>query len=46
MLFQLDLNIYAFVGIILLVGILKKNGMMMVDFAIIARQNGKTPYAW
>ncbi|MGF2038501.1 MAG: efflux RND transporter permease subunit [Nostoc sp. CmiVER01] len=42
--FQVDLNIYAFVGIILLVGIVKKNGIMMVDFAIIARQNGKTPY--
>ncbi|MDZ7993872.1 MAG: efflux RND transporter permease subunit [Nostoc sp. EfeVER01] len=44
LLFQVDLNIYAFVGIILLVGIVKKNGIMMVDFAIIARQNGKTPY--
>ncbi|QLE41616.1 efflux RND transporter permease subunit [Nostoc sp. C052] len=42
--FHVDLNIYAFVGIILLVGIVKKNGIMMVDFAIIARQNGKTPY--
>ncbi|WP_392530718.1 efflux RND transporter permease subunit [Nostoc sp. C117] len=31
-------------GIILLVGIVKKNGIMMVDFAIVARQNGKTPY--
>ncbi|MEH2070233.1 MAG: efflux RND transporter permease subunit [Nostoc sp.] len=44
LLFQVDLNIYAFVGIILLVGIVKKNGIMMVDFAIEARQNGKTPY--
>ncbi|ODG99049.1 acriflavine resistance protein B [Nostoc sp. KVJ20] len=44
LLFQVDLNIYAFVGIILLVGIVKKNGIMMVDFAIIARQNGKTAY--
>ncbi|MEH2079891.1 MAG: efflux RND transporter permease subunit [Nostoc sp.] len=44
LLFQVDLNIYAFVGIILLVGIVKKNGIMMVDFAIVARQNGKTPY--
>ncbi|MEH2306264.1 efflux RND transporter permease subunit [Nostoc sp.] len=44
LLFQVDLNIYAFVGIILLVGIVKKNGIMMVDFAIIARHNGKTPY--
>jgi HAE1 family hydrophobic/amphiphilic exporter-1 len=44
MLFQVDLNIYAFVGIILLVGIVKKNGIMMVDFAIAARQQGKSPY--
>ncbi|MDZ8185286.1 MAG: efflux RND transporter permease subunit [Nostoc sp. ChiSLP02] len=44
LLFQVDLNIYAFVGIILLVGIVKKNGIMMVDFAIAARQEGKTPY--
>ncbi|MBD2682072.1 MULTISPECIES: efflux RND transporter permease subunit [Nostoc] len=44
LLFKVDLNIYAFVGIILLVGIVKKNGIMMVDFAIAARQEGKTPY--
>jgi HAE1 family hydrophobic/amphiphilic exporter-1 len=42
--FQIDLNIYAFVGIILLIGIVKKNGIMMVDFAIEARQQGKSPY--
>jgi len=44
LLFHVDLNIYAFVGIILLVGIVKKNGIMMVDFAIEARHKGKTPY--
>ncbi|KAF3886293.1 MULTISPECIES: efflux RND transporter permease subunit [Nostocales] len=44
LLFHVDLNIYAFVGIILLIGIVKKNGIMMVDFAIEARQQGKTPY--
>jgi hydrophobic/amphiphilic exporter-1 (mainly G- bacteria), HAE1 family len=32
--FRLDLSIYAFVGIIMLVGLVKKNGIMMVDFAI------------
>jgi HAE1 family hydrophobic/amphiphilic exporter-1 len=42
--FQTDLNVYAFVGIILLIGIVKKNGIMMVDFAIAARQQGKSPY--
>ena len=38
MLFKTDLNIYAFVGVIMLVGLVKKNGIMMVDFAIEARR--------
>jgi HAE1 family hydrophobic/amphiphilic exporter-1 len=36
--FGSDLNIYAFVGVIMLVGLVKKNGIMMVDFAIEARR--------
>ena len=36
--FKTDLNIYAFVGIIMLVGLVKKNGIMMVDFAVEARR--------
>ena len=43
MLFRIDLNLYAFVGLIMLVGIVKKNAIMMVDFAIEARHQGKTP---
>ncbi|HEY9674105.1 MAG TPA: efflux RND transporter permease subunit [Waterburya sp.] len=44
LLFQTDLNIYAFVGIILLVGIVKKNGIMMIDFAVVAQEKEeKTP---
>jgi hydrophobic/amphiphilic exporter-1 (mainly G- bacteria), HAE1 family len=43
-LFRLDLNLYAFVGLIMLVGIVKKNAIMMVDFAIEARHQGQTPY--
>ncbi len=44
MLFNTDLNIYAFVGVIMLVGIVKKNAIMMIDFALEAqRQEGKTP---
>ncbi len=39
MLFGIDLNVYAFVGVILLVGLVKKNGIMMVDFAIEARKD-------
>jgi HAE1 family hydrophobic/amphiphilic exporter-1 len=44
MLFHMDLNIYAFVGVIMLVGIVKKNAIMMIDFALEAqRTNGKSP---
>jgi HAE1 family hydrophobic/amphiphilic exporter-1 len=39
MIFKVDLNVYAFVGVILLVGLVKKNGIMMVDFAIEARKD-------
>jgi HAE1 family hydrophobic/amphiphilic exporter-1 len=44
MLFGLDLNIYGFVGLIMLVGIVKKNAIMMIDFAIEAQHHGKKPY--
>ena len=40
--FRVDLSIYAFVGVIMLVGLVKKNGIMMVDFAIEAQRSGKT----
>jgi HAE1 family hydrophobic/amphiphilic exporter-1 len=44
MLFGVELNVYSFIGIILLVGIVKKNGIMMVDFAFEAqRDDGKKP---
>ena len=36
--FKHDLNIYAFVGVIMLVGLVKKNGIMMIDFAIEGRR--------
>jgi HAE1 family hydrophobic/amphiphilic exporter-1 len=42
MLFNVELSIYAFVGIIMLVGLVKKNGIMMVDFAIEAEREGKS----
>ncbi|WP_310601326.1 efflux RND transporter permease subunit [Desulfobulbus sp.] len=41
MLFKVDLSIYAFVGIIMLIGLVKKNGIMMIDFAIAAQLEGK-----
>ncbi len=44
MIFGMDLNIYAFVGVIMLVGIVKKNAIMMIDFALEAqRTDGKSP---
>jgi len=43
-LFHVELGLYAFVGIIMLVGIVKKNAIMMIDFAIDAQRNaGKAP---
>jgi len=42
--FGMDLSIYAFVGLIMLVGIVKKNAIMMIDFALDAQRNeGKPP---
>jgi HAE1 family hydrophobic/amphiphilic exporter-1 len=44
LLFGYELNVYAFVGVIMLVGIVKKNAIMMIDFALEAeRKEGKTP---
>jgi HAE1 family hydrophobic/amphiphilic exporter-1 len=44
LLFHVELSIYAFVGIIMLVGLVKKNGIIMVDFALeIQRTEGKGP---
>ena len=40
----MELDVYAFVGIIMLIGIVKKNAIMMIDFAIEAERNeGKSP---
>ena len=45
LIFGQELSIYAFVGIIMLVGIVKKNAIMMIDFALEAQRNeGKSPY--
>ena len=44
MIFKSDLNLIAIIGVILLIGIVKKNGIMMVDFALsVQRNNGKSP---
>jgi HAE1 family hydrophobic/amphiphilic exporter-1 len=43
LLFHEELNIYGFVGIIMLIGIVKKNAIMMIDFALEAQRAGKSP---
>jgi len=44
LLFGKELNIYGFVGVIMLIGIVKKNAIMMIDFALEAeRKEGKGP---
>jgi HAE1 family hydrophobic/amphiphilic exporter-1 len=43
LIFHIDLNLYAFVGVILLVGLVKKNAIMMIDFALEAqRKDGRS----
>jgi HAE1 family hydrophobic/amphiphilic exporter-1 len=44
MIFKVDLNLYAFVGVIMLVGIVKKNAIMMIDVALEKqRTTGEAP---
>jgi HAE1 family hydrophobic/amphiphilic exporter-1 len=45
MIFGIDLSLYGFVGVILLIGIVKKNAIMMIDFALEEqRKGGKTAF--
>ena len=44
LIFKIDLSVIAIIGIILLIGIVKKNAIMMIDFALVAeREHGKSP---
>ncbi len=44
MIFRSELNVYSFVGLVMLIGVVKKNAIMMIDFAIEAqRSEGLTP---
>jgi HAE1 family hydrophobic/amphiphilic exporter-1 len=43
MIFHIDLSIYAFVGMIMLIGIVEKNAIMQIDFALEAERSGMSP---
>ena len=43
LIFHMELSVYAFVGIIMLIGLVKKNAIMMIDFAVEAEKHGKSP---
>jgi HAE1 family hydrophobic/amphiphilic exporter-1 len=43
LIFGVDLSLYAFVGIIMLIGIVKKNAIMMIDFALDRQRNEGVP---
>lgn len=46
LIFRIDLSLYAFVGVIMLIGIVKKNAIMMIDFALEGqRQHSMTAFA-
>ena len=43
LIFHMELSVYAFVGIIMLIGLVKKNAIMMIDFAVEAEKQGRSP---
>jgi HAE1 family hydrophobic/amphiphilic exporter-1 len=44
LIFHKELDLYAFVGLIMLFGVVKKNAIMMIDFAIEERRKGRSPH--
>ncbi|MDQ6831396.1 MAG: efflux RND transporter permease subunit [Gemmatimonadota bacterium] len=43
LIFRVELSVYAFVGVVMLVGLVKKNAIMMIDFALEMERQGKSP---
>jgi HAE1 family hydrophobic/amphiphilic exporter-1 len=43
LIFKIELSIYSFVGLIMLIGIVKKNAIMQIDFALEAERKGRSP---
>jgi HAE1 family hydrophobic/amphiphilic exporter-1 len=43
-LFGFDLSVIAIIGILMLIGIVKKNAIMMIDFALVRQRAGATPF--
>ena len=41
----MDLNVISIIGIVLLIGIVKKNAIMMIDFALVAERDGRQKHA-
>jgi HAE1 family hydrophobic/amphiphilic exporter-1 len=44
LLFHQELSLFAGIGLFMLAGLVKKNGIMMIDFAIMRQEEGRTPY--
>jgi HAE1 family hydrophobic/amphiphilic exporter-1 len=44
LLFRQELSLYAYIGLFMLLGLVEKNGIMIIDFALMRQREGMTPY--